>query len=98
VKRIISGPKRKIVTGGRRNTLRRFRICNPDTYYFGYQIKEDEVRFQVPTSASVKITGFWDVPPYRLVEFDRRFKCAYGLHHQFFKKDEMSRTYNTHRG
>jgi hypothetical protein len=25
---------------------------------------------------------FWDVAPYSLVEIDRRFRCAYCLHHQ----------------
>jgi hypothetical protein len=32
--------------------------------------------------ACIKMTVFGDVVPYSLVETDRRFRCAYCLHHQ----------------
>jgi hypothetical protein len=38
------------------------------------------VRYQVLTAASMKMRAFWDMGPYRLVEIDWRFKCAYCLH------------------
>jgi hypothetical protein len=40
------------------------------------------VRFQVLTALSLNMTVFWDVAPCSLVEVDRHFRGAYGLHHQ----------------
>jgi hypothetical protein len=40
------------------------------------------VRFQVLTATSMKMTVFWDVVPYSLIEIYRRFRGAYCLHHQ----------------
>jgi hypothetical protein len=37
------------------------------------------VRFQVITTASTKMTAFWDIEPCSLVEVDRRFRGAYCL-------------------
>jgi hypothetical protein len=39
------------------------------------------VRFQLLTAASMKMTVFWDISPYSLVEVDRRFRDVYCLHH-----------------
>jgi hypothetical protein len=39
------------------------------------------VRFQVLTAASMKMTVFRDVAPCRVEEIDRCFKGAYCLHH-----------------
>jgi hypothetical protein len=39
------------------------------------------VRFQVPTAASMEFRAFWDVAPCSHVEVDRRFIGAYCLHH-----------------
>jgi hypothetical protein len=40
------------------------------------------VRFQVLTVMSMKMTVFWDVTPYSLVDIDRRFRGTCCLHHQ----------------
>jgi hypothetical protein len=42
------------------------------------------------TEAVVKMTAFWDVVPWSLVEVDRRFRSAYCLHH---RPDEEGSTY-----
>jgi hypothetical protein len=34
-------------------------------------------KFQVVTSASMKMTVFWDIAPCSLVEVDRRFRGVY---------------------
>jgi hypothetical protein len=39
------------------------------------------VRYQVLTSASMKFTVFWDMPPCSHVEVGRRFRGEYCLHH-----------------
>jgi hypothetical protein len=39
-------------------------------------------RFQVLAAMSIKMTVFWDVAPWSLVEIDRRFRGAVCLHHQ----------------
>jgi hypothetical protein len=38
-----------------------------------------QMRFQVLTAPSMKISVFWDVVPYSLVETDRRFRGAHCL-------------------
>jgi hypothetical protein len=43
---------------------------------------QHSVRFQILTPANLKMTAFWDIAPCSLVEVDRRFRCAYCLHHQ----------------
>jgi hypothetical protein len=40
------------------------------------------MRFQVFTAVSMKMTVFWDVALYGLVEIDRRFRGAYCVYHQ----------------
>jgi hypothetical protein len=40
------------------------------------------VRFQVLTAVSLKMTAFWDIAPFSLVEVDRRFRGVYWLHHK----------------
>jgi hypothetical protein len=40
------------------------------------------VRLQVFTVASMKMTAFWDIGPYSLVEVDLHFRGAYCLHHE----------------
>jgi hypothetical protein len=40
------------------------------------------VRFQVLTAESMKITAFWDIASCSLVHVDRRFRGAYFLHYQ----------------
>jgi hypothetical protein len=40
-----------------------------------------QVRFQILTAASIRMTAFWETAPYNLVEVDRRFRGAYCLHH-----------------
>jgi hypothetical protein len=40
----------------------------------------DEMRFQVLTAASMKMTVFWDVAPSCLVEVHRRFRGVCCLH------------------
>jgi hypothetical protein len=40
------------------------------------------VRFQVPSTASMKMTVFWVIAPCSLVEVYRRFRGTYCLHHQ----------------
>jgi hypothetical protein len=37
--------------------------------------------FQVLTATNMKMIVIWDVAPCSLVETDRRFRGAYGLHH-----------------
>jgi hypothetical protein len=37
----------------------------------------NNVRFQVLTAASTKMTAFWDIAPCSLVEVDRRFRREY---------------------
>jgi hypothetical protein len=41
---------------------------------------------------TVKMAVFWDIAPCSLVEVDRRFRCAYCLHHQ---GDDRRSTYTT---
>jgi hypothetical protein len=41
-----------------------------------------DVRFQVLTATSMKMTVFWDVVPCSVVEIDCRFRGAYCLLHQ----------------
>jgi hypothetical protein len=53
------------------------------TPYIIYKlVLNGRMKFQLLTAASMKITVFWDVAPYSLVEVYRRFKGAYCLHHQ----------------
>jgi hypothetical protein len=42
-----------------------------------------QVRFQVLAATSTRTTVFWDVGPRNLVDADRRFRCAYCLHHRW---------------
>jgi hypothetical protein len=44
--------------------------------------KNCEVRFQVLTGTRMKMTVFYDVMPWSLVETDQHFRGAYCLHHQ----------------
>jgi hypothetical protein len=46
------------------------------------QLSSAQLRFQVLTVTSMKMTVFWDVAPCDLVEVYRRFKGACCLHHQ----------------
>jgi hypothetical protein len=41
-----------------------------------------QVKFQVLTSASMKLIAFWDKAPCSLAEVRRRFRDAYCFHHQ----------------
>jgi hypothetical protein len=41
-----------------------------------------QVRYQVLTAASKKMTAFWNIAPCSLVDVNRRFRDAYCLHHQ----------------
>jgi hypothetical protein len=45
------------------------------------------VRFQFLTAASMKMAVFWVVALCNLVEFYRRFRDAYSLHHQGDRPD-----------
>jgi hypothetical protein len=49
---------------------------------FFFFLKRRDVRFQVLTAASMKVTVVWDVAPCSLVDIDLRFRGAYCLHHQ----------------
>jgi hypothetical protein len=40
------------------------------------------VRFQVLTASSMKMTAFWDMASYSLIEVNRRLRSAYCLRHQ----------------
>jgi hypothetical protein len=44
--------------------------------------KNKYVRFQVLMAATMMMTAFWSTVPCSLVEVDRRFRGAYGLHHR----------------
>jgi hypothetical protein len=47
---------------------------------FRYPLTCREVRLQVLTAASMKMTAFWDIARCSLVKVDRRFRHAYCLH------------------
>jgi hypothetical protein len=53
-----------------------------ETYCLHLQPLNPDVRFQVLTAASVKMTADWDIVPCSPVEVDRRFRGAYCLHQQ----------------
>jgi hypothetical protein len=53
-------------------------LCN-------YLRRVQNMRLQVPTASSVKMTAVWDIAPCSLVEVDRRFGSAYCLHHKGFE-------------
>jgi hypothetical protein len=38
----------------------------------------------------MKMAVFWDVAPCSLVDIDRRFRCAYCLHHQALMTETVS--------
>jgi hypothetical protein len=40
------------------------------------------MKFKVLTAASMKLTAFWDRPPYIVVQGDRYFKRGYFLYQQ----------------
>jgi hypothetical protein len=42
----------------------------------------NDVRFQVLTAASMKMTAFWYMAPCSVIKADRRFRGAYSLHHR----------------
>jgi hypothetical protein len=48
------------------------------------------VRFQVLTATSMKFRVFWNILPCSQIDFDRRFRVAYGLHH---RPDDGGRTH-----
>jgi hypothetical protein len=45
-------------------------------------IYESELLLQAITTTNAKLYVLWDAAPYSLVETNRRFRCAYCLHHQ----------------
>jgi hypothetical protein len=59
-----------------------------DSFFWGWpkwrilKQRRKLVRFQDLTTASMKMTVFWDVAPCSLTEVYRRFRCACCLHHQ----------------
>jgi hypothetical protein len=54
-----------------------------------------EMRFQVLTAASMKMTVVWDVAPCSLVEIYQRFRGSYCRHHQDVLMMEAVRTSET---
>jgi hypothetical protein len=60
-------------------------VCTNGTKKLGLKVilvYFKDVRFQVLTAASMKFRVFWDVLPCSQVDVNRRFRCAYCLHHQ----------------
>jgi reverse gyrase len=43
----------------------------------------NKARGIVEPMKALKMAVFWDIPPYSLVDIDRRFRGAYSLHHLF---------------
>jgi hypothetical protein len=53
------------------------------------QTAQNNVRFQVLTAASMKMTAFWKIVPCSLAEVDTRFRDAYC----FYRPDDGSSTH-----
>jgi hypothetical protein len=53
------------------------------------------MRFQVLTATNMKMAVFWDVAPCGLVDFDRRFRSTYCLHHEDHPEETDSRLQDT---
>jgi hypothetical protein len=57
-----------------------------------FETLREVLRFHVYTTASMKMTGLWDMAPCSLVEEDRRFRRANCLHHQDNRPDDGGST------
>jgi hypothetical protein len=54
------------------------------------------VRFHVVMTASMKMTGLWDLAPCSIMEIGRHFKSAYCLHHQVDNSSHRSASTRLH--